>query len=193
MAIVTYTFIALHCLLSKTDIETQKLQAINLKKLTNLGVTFTKIIVHPLYFALNAATILTASVDGRTACPGERVTYTCTVTQALVLEWTAEPFINSTNRRQFSSTTPPGDRDRFLSCSNRTSSVKCTDLDYYATLLRVRAFQNGFADMVSTFGFTASARVNGTVVQCRGLTATEDQMANRTLNVTGGLHRCSLA
>ena len=146
--------------------------------------------MHPLYFALNAATILTASVDERTACPGERVTYTCTVTQAAVLEWTAEPFINSTNRRQFSSTTPPG--YRVLSCSNHTSSVKCTDLDYYATLTRVRAFQNGFADMVSTFGFTASAWVNGTVVQCRGLTATEDQMANRTLNVTGGLHTQSV-
>ena len=155
-----------------------------------MGVTFTKIItLCPLYFALNAANMLTSSVDGRhTTCPGERVTYTCTVTQAAVLEWTAEPFINSTNRRQFSSTTPPGDRDRFLSCSNRTSSINCTDLDYYAALTRVRAFQNGFADMTSTFGFTASARVNGTVVQCRGLTATEDQMANRTLNVTGELH-----
>ena len=154
-----------------------------------MGVTFTKIItLCPLYFALNAATIMTASVDERTACPGERVTYTCTVTQAAVLEWTAEPFINSTNRRQFSSTTPPWDRDRVLSCSNHTSSINCTDLDYYATLTRVRAFQNGFADMTSTFRFTASARVNGTVVQCRVLTATEDRMANRTLNVTGGLH-----
>ena len=119
------------------------------------------------------------------------MTYTCTVTQSAVLEWTAEPFINSLNRRQFSSASPPG--DRALSCSNRTSSINCTDFDYYTTLTRVSAFQNGFADMVSTFGFTASARVNGTVVQCRGLTATEDQMANRILNVTGGLHRCSLA
>ena len=110
------------------------------------------------------------------------------MTQSVVLEWTAEPFINSTTRRQFSSTTPPGDRNQFLSCSNRTSSINCTDLDYYATLTRVSAIQNGFADMVSTFGFTASARVNGTVVQCRGLTLNEDQMANRTLNVTGGLH-----
>jgi len=161
----------------------------NFKKLTNLGVTFTKIItLCPLYFALNAATTLTSSVDGRTACPGEWVTYTCTVTQSALLEWTAEPFINSTNRRQFSSNTPPGDRGRFLSCSNRTSSINCTDLDYYATLTRVRAFQNGFADMTSTFGFMASARVNGTVVQCKGLTLNEDQMANRMLNVTGGLH-----
>ena len=113
------------------------------------------------------------------------MTYTCTVTQAAVLEWTAEPFINSTNRRQFSSTTPPEDR---VSCSNPTSAVKCTDLDYYATLTRVSALQDGFADMTSTFRFTASARVNGTVVQCKGVTATEDQITSQTLNVTGGLH-----
>ena len=113
--------------------------------------------------------------------------YTCTVTQAAVLEWTAEPFINSTNRRQFSRTTPP--EDRVLSCSNHsTSAVKCTDLDYYATLISVSAIRNEFADMTSTFGFTASVRVNGTVVQCKGVTATEDQIGSHTLIVTGGLH-----
>ena len=111
--------------------------------------------------------------------------YTCTVTQAAVLEWTAEPFINNTNRRQFSSTVPP--EDRVLSCSNPTSAVKCTDLDYYATITRVSILRNGFADMISTFGFTASAKVNGTVVQCKGFTATEDQTGSQTLNVTGGL------
>ena len=143
--------------------------------------------MRPLYFVLNAATTLTANVDGRTACPGERVTYTCTLTQVVVLEWTAEPFINSTTRRQFSRTTPPG--DRVLSCSDSVSDVNCTDFDYTATVTSVRAFQNGFADMVSTFTFTASARVNGTVVQCRGSgVITEHQVANRTLNVTGGLH-----
>ena len=139
------------------------------------------------YFVLNAATTLISSVDGsHTACPRKRVTYTCTVTQAAVLEWTAEPFINNTNRRQFSSTVPP--EDRVLSCSNPTSAVKCTDLDYYANLTRLSAVQNGFADMTSTFRFTASARVNGTVVQCKGVTATEVQTASHTLIVTGGLH-----
>ena len=143
--------------------------------------------MRPLYFVLNAATTLTANVDGRTACPGERVTYTCTLTQVAVLEWTAEPFISTFNRHQFSSTTPP--EYRVLACSNLTSVVKCTDLDYTATVTNISAIQNGFADMVSTFTFTASARVNGTVVQCRGSgVITERQMANRTLNVTGGLH-----
>ena len=113
------------------------------------------------------------------------MTYTCTLTQVAVLEWTAEPFINSTTRRQFSRTTP---EYRVLACSDSPSDVNCTDLDYTATLSSISAFQNGFADMVSTFTFTASARVNGTVVQCRGSgVITELQIANHTLNVTGGM------
>ena len=114
------------------------------------------------------------------------MTYTCTVTQAVVLEWTAEPFINTTNRRQFSSTALP--EDRVVACSDPFSPIKCTDFDYHATLTSVSAIQNRFADMTSTFMFTASARVNGTVVQCKGVTATEDQIGSRILNITGGLH-----
>ena len=140
----------------------------------------------PLYSALYAATTLTSSVDGRTACPGERVTFTCTVTQGRTLEWTAESFIMHNNRLQFTTTTPS--EDRVLACSDPTSPVQCADFDYQVSLTSVSAIQNGFADMVSTFTFTASARVNGTVVQCRGLTATEHQIASQTLNVTGGLH-----
>ena len=139
-----------------------------------------------MHFVLNAATTLASSVDGRrSACPGERVTYTCTLTQVAVLDWTAEPFISTSNRRQFSTTTPP--EKRVLTCSDSTSDVNCTGFDYHATLTRISAMQNGFADMISTFTFTASARVNGTVVQCRGLTATEHQMASQILNVTGGM------
>ena len=135
----------------------------------------------------HAATItLTSTLDGRqTACPGEVVTYTCTVTQAFLLEWTAEPFINETNRLQFSRSTPA--EDRVIDCSD-SSTVPCTDLDYQTTLTSVGPVQSGFADMTSTFRFTASARVNGTVVQCRESTATGVQMANSTLNVAGLLH-----
>ena len=45
--------------------------------------------------------------------------------------------------------------------------------------------QNALADMTSTFGFTASARVNGTLVQCRESTATGIQMENSTFIATG--------
>ena len=143
--------------------------------------------MYPIYFALNAATTLTSSVDGRrSACPGEGVTYTCTVLRGRTLEWTAKPFIIHNNRLQFSSTAPPG--DRVLDCSDPTSPVLCADFDYQATLTIVSTLRHGFADMTSTFRFTASARVNGTVVQCKGLTVTEDQMASHTLNVTGATY-----
>ena len=45
--------------------------------------------------------------------------------------------------------------------------------------------QNRLADMTSTFSFMASARVNGTVVQCRESTATGVQLENSTLIATG--------
>ena len=108
--------------------------------------------------------------------------YICTLTQAIRLEWTAVPFINNNNRLQFTTTTPS--ENRVLTCG---SSVQCADLDYQATLTSVGPVQNGLADMTSTFRFTASARVNGTVVQCIESTATGIQRANSTLIVAGGL------
>ena len=134
-----------------------------------------------------ATTTLTSILDGRqAACPREVVTYTCTVTQAVTLDWTAKPFIIDSNRLQFTSTTPAG--NRFLACSDSTSTVSCAVLYYQATLTSVGPAQNGFADMTSTFRFTASARVNGTVVQCRGSTADGIEVASSILTVTGMMH-----
>ena len=113
------------------------------------------------------------------------MTYTCSVIQAFFLDWTAEPFINESNRLQFSRITPA--EDRVIHCSDN-STVPCVDLDYRATLTSVGPVQRTFADMTSTFSFTASARVNGTVVQCMGSTETGMQTANSTLSVTGMLH-----
>ena len=138
------------------------------------------------YHAATAA--LTSTLDGRqTACPGEVVTYTCSVTQAALLDWTAEPFINESDRLQFSRSTPA--EDRVIDCSD-SSTVPCARLNYRATLTSVGPAQNGVADMTSTFRFTASTRVNGTVVQCTVSrpTATGVQTANSTLSVTGMLH-----
>ena len=104
-------------------------------------------------------------MDGRqAACPGEVVTYTCTVTQANVLQWVALPFIMSdnTNIPRFSFSTA---ENTVLDCSNSSSAVQCSEFDYRATLTDVSTVQNGFADMTSTFRFTANARVNGTQLQ----------------------------
>ena len=144
------------------------------------GTFFPHVILCSTYY-IPATVALTSTLNGRqTACPGEVVNYTCTVTQAVLLDWTAEPFINETNRFQFSRSTPA--EDRVIDCSD-SSTVPCADLDYRATLTSV-----GPADITSTFRFTASARVNGTVVQCRGSTATGVQTANSTLSVTGVQH-----
>ena len=112
------------------------------------------------------------------------MTYTCTVIQAFLIDWTAKPFIGESYRLQFSRSTPA--EDRVIDCSDN-SIVPCVDLDYQATLTSVGPVQNGFANMTSTFSFTASARVNGTLVQCRGSTATGAQMVNSTLIVVGML------
>ena len=140
------------------------------------------------YTALFVATItLTSNLNGRKAvCPEELVTYTCTVAQAATLDWIGEPFISESNRLQFTTTTPPG--NRVLACGTSTSPVQCAEFDYRATLTNVGPVQSSIADMTSTFSFTASARVNGTVVQCRGSTATGVQMVNNTLIVTGIVH-----
>ena len=111
------------------------------------------------------------------------MTYICSVTQAIRLEWTAVPFINNNNRLQFTPTTPPG--NRVLACGTSTSSVQCAHFNYQATLTSVGPVQNSLADMTSTFRFTASARVNGTVVQCRESTATGIQMESSTVIATG--------
>ena len=149
------------------------------------GTFFPHVILCSTYY-IAATVALTSTLDERqTACPGEVVTYTCSVTQAVLLDWTAEPFIDERNRLQFSRSTPA--EDKIIDCSDN-STVPCADLDYRTTLTSVGPAQRGFADMTSTFRFTASARVNGTVVQCNGSTATGVQTANSTLSVTGMLH-----
>ena len=77
----------------------------------------------------------------------------------------AKPFIIHNNHLQLSSTASPG--DRVLDCSDPTFPVLCADFDYQATLTSISTLRNGLADMTSTFRFTASAKVNGTVVQCK--------------------------
>ena len=131
-----------------------------------------------------ATVTLASTVDGRqAACPGEVVTFTCTVIQGAIITWTAAPVLVSTTAVVFQSTTPSDDS---RSCSDSSSPVPCADLDYQATLTSVGTLDmNGIADMTSTFRFTARAELNGAVVQCSVVTATTTPPANQTLNVVG--------
>ena len=129
----------------------------------------------------------TVVLDSSVACPGEVVTYTCTVRQGAVLDWIVEPFLPASARIQFLITRPIGSS---LDCSS-VSAVNCADLDFVATLTNLTnptTVPGGtVADMTSTLAFTATVRLNGTMVQCRGTTADGLPTAHRMLNVAGAL------
>ena len=63
----------------------------------------------------------------------------------------------------------------------------CEDFDFVATLTntanRTIAMRTTLADITSTLTFTAVVRLNGTVVQYRGSTATRFPVARSTFNV----------
>ena len=135
---------------------------------------------------LNTLPTGTVVLNSTLACPEEMVTYTCTVRQGGVLDWIVEPFLPASDPIQFllniASTGSSFD------CRS-VSAVNCTDLDFVATLTnianRTTVMSTTLADMTSTLTFTAAARLNGTVVQCRGTTADGFPTANRMLNVAG--------
>ena len=122
---------------------------------------------------------LTSSVEGQ-ACPGEVVTYTCMVDQAATVGWTAAPILTDPTAVQFLATSDQRARD----CS-AVSSIQCTDLDFYATFRTVSAVQSGFADLTSTFRFTATAKLNRTVVLCSATTENNAPTTSQNLSVTG--------
>ena len=123
-------------------------------------------------------------MDGRlTACPGEVVTFTCTVPQGASITWTAAPVLVDNTLARFFDTDTPGES---RSCSG-TPSIQCADLDYLATLTNVTNSMGNVADLTSTFRFTARAELNGTVVQCSGVTAAGTPPESEVLNVSGEL------
>ena len=71
---------------------------------------------------LHAATVvLNSSVSIRGVCPGEMVTYTCTVIQGIGLDWIVEPFISGSTRIRFVlGSTPLGRR---VDCNCNLHSV----------------------------------------------------------------------
>ena len=95
---------------------------------------------------------LTSTLDGRqTACPGEVVTYTCTVLRTSSITWFILPEIDV----DYFPNSPLGEQtigDFQLALTN-----KVPDPDNVA-----------LADLTITLTVTATLAHNGTVVQCRG-------------------------
>ena len=112
------------------------------------------------------------------------MTYTCTVNQGLVLDWIVEPYLSGSTHIRLLNTAAIGTKQ---DCND--TAVHCTDLDFVATLTNLTnptAVTGGtVADMTSTLTFTATIRLNGTVVQCRGTTADGFPIGTSTLNVAG--------
>ena len=139
-----------------------------------------------VHFLVAANVVLDSSVGLRQACPGETVTYTCTVNQGSVLEWIVEPFISGNDTVLFLSTTLTGSS---VNCTD-VAAVQCADFNFVATLTNTAnsttVMSTTLADMTSTLTLNATSRPGGTVVQCRGTTVDGTMvLANSTLNVAG--------
>ena len=120
------------------------------------------------------------------ACPGEVVNYTCTVTQAITLGWTAAPVLVNPSLLRFTTSDPAG---RLVGCSD-IAAIQCADLDFQATLTSVVTVSMTAADMTSTFRFTARPGLNGTVVECSGFTIPSTPSESHTLIVAGEWFIC---
>ena len=133
------------------------------------------------YFLHSATITLNSTLDGQPATSGEVVTYTCRLTEAADISWTAPPVFTSASLVRFI----PTSGQRMLSCSD-VQAINCTDINFLATLTSVGTIDmNGLADMTSTFRFTATVALNETVIQCSGVTATGTETVSQTLIVEG--------
>ena len=114
----------------------------------------------------------------RQVCP---VTYTCTVTQGTALGWIVEPFILVSDPVRFTTAATTGTS---FDCSG-VAAVQCAEFNFVTTLTNMINSMATLANFTSTLTFTATARLNRTVVQCRGVTDPTPIISNSTLHVAG--------
>ena len=119
---------------------------------------------------------LTSSVEqaGRqAACPGEEVTFTCTVTEAAGLQWR----INQSEPIRF-----------VVSGIPENIGTNQTDPSGHFTAGLISSMQGmtgNFGSFTSELTVTVSERLNGTVVQCDDA---QSISMNTTLNIAGIIH-----
>ena len=107
------------------------------------------------------------------------MTYTCNVTTAIAISWTVAPIFVMESLVRFGLTTP---LNQEVTCT----TMQCAGFDFLATLTNVGPRDmNGLADMISTFRFTARAELNGTVVQCTGVTSPSTPSESLNFTVAG--------
>ena len=132
--------------------------------------------------ALHAATVaLNSSVGMRGTCPGEMVTYTCTVNQGTALDWIVEPFIIDSDPVRFTTAATTGTS---YDCSG-VVTVQCAEFNFVATLTTITNSMAILENFTSTLAFTATSRLNRTVVQCRGTVDPMPIISRSTLYLAG--------
>ena len=100
------------------------------------------------------------------------------MTQGFTLSWTAAPVLVNPSLVRFATSNPVG---RMVGCNDITS-IQCSNIDFQATLTSVGPpDMNGARDMTSTFSVNATVGLNGTVVECIGLTIPSTPSENHTL------------
>ena len=114
---------------------------------------------------------LTSSVEqaGRqAACPGEEVTFTCTVIGGAAIQWIVEPFI------------PQNSPLRFIAAVDTVGAMKEDSSGRFIAVL-TSVTQGGLANYSSELTVTATETLNETVVQCSSGTPN----LNKTFIVAG--------
>ena len=102
--------------------------------------------------------------------------------QGFSISWTAAPVLVDAALVRFVLSDSAG---RMRGCSD-IQAIQCADFDFQATLTSVGPpGMNGARDMTSIFRFTATTRLNGTVVECHGFTIPSTPSVNHTLIVAG--------
>ena len=128
-----------------------------------------------------ATVVLNSSVGMRQACPGEMVTYTCIVNQGTALGWIVEPFIIDSDPVRFTTAATTGTS---FDCSG-VAAVQCAEFNFVATLTSITNSMAILENFTSTLAFTATSRLNRTVVQCRGTVDPMPIISSSTLYVAG--------
>ena len=104
------------------------------------------------------------------------------MTQGFSISWTAAPVLVDATLVRFVLSDSAG---RMVGCSD-IQAIQCADFDFQATLTSVGPpDMNGARNMTSTFRFTATAGLNGTVVECNSFTIPSTPSINHTLIVAG--------
>ena len=102
---------------------------------------------------LSTAVILTSSIGGVAACPGEEVVFTCRTTEAATLIWSSDQFSNEQQEISFLLMSP--------------QNTQVVDGNFTATLTEVNVTNIvSLAYFTSTLAVTATVELNGTVIKC---------------------------